>query len=178
MRRTGIPIGIVLALFLCAPAGAAVSRHGVGGALVGGALDCDSCFDAIGFAGFAVFGKIGLTDNWGLLITYRDMEDDENLLLGEKDTYQQIGVQALHMWRPRKLFRPHVKFGIERTDFEAEIGGVTVAADDGAGLAVGGGFEAGTQRVAFFLDYDFTVVELFDEDFEIANLDLGIIFKF
>jgi hypothetical protein len=106
------------------------------------------------------------------------MEDDENFLFDETDSYTQIGVQAVYMWRPSKTFRPHVKFGLERTDFEAEIGGLTVAADDGVGLAVGGGFEAGSQRVAFFLDYDFTAVELFDEDFETANFDLGIIFKF
>jgi hypothetical protein len=170
MRCRRLPILATLALFLCVPADAAVSRHGVGGALVTGLLDCDSCPDTFEFTGFSLFGKVGLTDNWGILVTYRDMEDDEAFVFGE---YTQVGVQALYMWRPSKVVRPHVKFGLERTDFDAPF-----VSDDGTGLAVGGGLEVGSQRVAFFLDYDFTMVELFDEDFEIANLDLGIIFKF
>jgi hypothetical protein len=170
---------IFIAMMLAAlPAAAVESRNGVGGALVSGTLDCDSCIDELDFEGFAVFGKIGFTDHWGLLLKYRDMEDDEVLFLGEEDSYTQLAVQAVYMWRPRKAFRPHVKFGLERTDFEAEIPGVVRDSDDGVALGFGGGFEAGSQRVAFILDYDFTQVELFDEDFDLANFDLGVIFKF
>jgi hypothetical protein len=169
---------MILMLVLTLPAVAVESRHGLGGALVFGTLDCDSCVDEFDFDGFSLFGKIGFTDNWGLLIKYHDMEDDEDFFLDEEDTYTQFAVQGVYMWRAPKAFRPHVKFGLERTDFEAEIPGLLKESDDGVALAVGGGFEAGSQRVAFILDYDFTQVELFDEDFDLANLDLGIIFKF
>lgn len=177
MRQKWIANLMILTCFSIFPAAAAEGRHGLGGALVSGVLDCDSCVDTFEFGGFALFGKIGLTENWGLLITYRDMEDDEDFFLLE-DTYTQLAVQGVYMWRPARQFRPHVKFGLERTDFEKEVPGSGTVSDDGTALAVGGGFEAGSQRVAFFLDYDFTVVELFDEDYDIANLDLGIIFKF
>jgi len=178
MRQKCVPMLMILTFFLFSPAVAAENKHGLGAALVSGVVDCDSCVDSIEFSGFALFGKIGFTENWGLLITYRDMEDDEDLFLNEEDTYTQFAVQGVYMWRPAKRFRPHVKFGLERTDFEAKVPGFVTLSDDGTALAVGGGFEAGSQRVAFFLDYDFTIVELFDEDFDIANLDLGIIFKF
>jgi hypothetical protein len=178
MKRKWMQVVVLLAIFLSLPAAAAENRSSFGGALVFGTLDCDSCVDELDFVGFSLFGKIGITDNWGLLLKYRDMEDDEEFFLGEEDTYTQFAVQGVYMWRAREVFRPHVKFGLERTDFEAEIPGLLKESDDGVALAVGGGFEAGTPRVAFILDYDFTRVELFDEDFDLANLDLGIIFKF
>lgn len=178
MRLKHLPILVVLAFFPFMPAGAADKKHGLGVAVVSGILDCDSCSDTFEFSGFALFGKIGFDKNWGLLITYRDMEDDENFIFGETDSYTQFSVQAVYMWRPTKKFRPHVKFGLASTDFKAKLPGFPTISDDGTGLAVGGGFEAGSQSVAFFLDYDYTTVDLFDEDFETANFNLGIIFKF
>jgi hypothetical protein len=86
------------------------------------------------------------------------------------------------MWRPSKTVRPHIKLGLERTDFERKVPGSPTVSDDGTGWAGGGGFEAGNQRVAFFLDYDITRVKLDiggsnNEDFTFANLNAGIIFK-
>jgi hypothetical protein len=81
------------------------------------------------------------------------------------------------MWRPAKKVRPHVKFGVERTDLEGKIPGFATVSDDDTTLAVGGGFEAGSQKVAFLLDYDITVADIFNEDFAFVNLNLGIIFK-
>lgn len=177
MRLKHLSVLVVLALVPFVSAGAAEKQSGFGGALVAGTLDCESCSDTFEFSGFSLFGKIGFNKNWGLLITYRDAEDDEDFLFNETDSYTQLAVQAVYMWRPSKMFRPHVKFGFESTDFEAEAPGFPTVSDDGTALAVGGGFEAGSQSVAFFLDYDFTTVELFDEDFDIDNLSLGIIFK-
>jgi hypothetical protein len=173
-----VPALAVAALTQFLPAAAADNRHGIGLAVVSGAADCDSCNDAIEFTGYSLFGKIGFTDNWGLMITYRDMEDNEDLFLSEEDTYTQVAVQAVYMWRPTKVMRPHVKFGVERTDLEGKIPGFATVSDDDTTLAVGGGFEAGSQKVAFLLDYDFTLADIFDEDFAFANLNLGIIFKF
>lgn len=153
-------------------------KHGVGFGIDSATLDTDTLPEALEFTGFTLFGKIGFTDNWGLLISLRDMEDDELLLGGEEDSYTQIGVHASYMWRPDKRVRPHVKFGIARTDFDAELPGNPTLSDDGVGISVGGGLEAGSPRVAFFGDADLQVVSLFDEDFAIFDVTLGIIFKF
>lgn len=186
MSRRSFSTSMLLAFFLFLPAVAAEHNSGLGAALAGGAADCDSCFDATAFSGFALFGKIGITRNWGVLITYRDMEQEDDdlfsLFFNEKDTYTQLAVQGVYMWRPSKTVRPHVKFGLERTDIEREIPGAPKVSADGTGWSVGGGFEAGSQRVAFFLDYDITGVKLDfgafnDEDFAFANLNAGIIFK-
>lgn len=171
---------VLVALSFLAASGlsfGAEHKHGIGLGLDSATLDTDSLPEAIEFTGFTLFGKIGFTDNWGMFISYRDMEDDEDLLFGEEDSYTQIGVHAVYMWRPDKRVRPHVKFGLARTDFEAEAFGLTLS-DDGVGISVGGGLEAGSQRVAFFGDLDVNVVSLFGEDFTFSDVTLGVIFKF
>jgi hypothetical protein len=178
MRLRLVWITAVLFVVATLPAGAAVNKNGAGLSAVAGVLDCESCSDTFDFSGYAVFGKIGLDDHWSLYVTFRDMEDDELFLFNEEDSYTQLSVQAAYTWRVSRAFRPYVKFGVTRTDFEAEAPPLPALEDDGVSLAVGGGFEAGSQRVAFLLDYDFTTVELFDEDFDIGNLGLGILFKF
>jgi hypothetical protein len=187
MSRRSVSISIVLTFFLFLPAVAADHNSGLGAALAGGVANCDNCFDATVFSGFALFGKIGITRNWGVLVTYRDMEqrDDDlfSLFFNEKDTYTQLAVQGVYMWRASKTVRPHIKFGLERTDIEREIPGSPTVSDDGTGWSGGGGFEAGSQRVAFFLDYDITRVKLdlgafSNGDYAFANLNAGIIFKF
>lgn len=80
--------------------------------------------------------------------------------------------------QPSSRVRPHVKFGIARTDFDAELPGNPTLSDDGVGVSVGGGLEAGNQEAAFFGDADVQVVSLFQEDFTICDVTLGIIFKF
>ena len=178
MKPKYAPILAILTLLSLAPAGAAESKHGVGIAGVSGIFDCEFCFGPYNFVGFSLFGKIGFDSHWGLLITYRDMDDEEFVIFGDEDSYTQWGVQAAYMWRPSKPFRPYVKFGLERTDYTSEDSILVTVSDDGTSLAVGGGFEAGSQRVAFVLDYDFTVVELFGRDSDIGNAGAGIIFKF
>ena len=56
---------------------------------------------------------------WGLQISYRDMEDDEdNLLPGEEGEFTQIGAHAVVIWRHGKVVRPLVKFGLVQTDID------------------------------------------------------------
>ena len=105
------------------------------------------------------------------------MEDDENLLLGEEDEYTEIGVHGAYMWRPDNKVRPHVKFGFVQTDLEISVPGFSID-DDGTGFSVGGGLEAGSEKVAFFADLDVSTVELFDVDFDFVSVTLGAIFKF
>jgi hypothetical protein len=176
-RRLAVLVALSF-LAACGLSFGAEHKHGVGLGLDSATLDTDSLPEAIDFTGFTLFGKIGFTENWGMFISYRDMEDDEDLLFGEEDSYTQIGVHAVYMWRPDKRVRPHVKFGIARTDFDAELTGFPTLSDDGVGISVGGGLEAGSQRVAFFGDADVNVVSLFSEDFTITDVTLGVIFKF
>jgi ribosomal protein L35AE/L33A len=156
---------------------AAERKHMVGFGLDTAIVDAESLPDSLDFTGFSVFGKVGLTKNWGILLSYRDMEDDENLAFGETDTYTQIGAYGVYMWRPDKVVRPHVKFGVSRIDFEAELPGLTMGDDDIA-FAFGGGLEAGSQQVAFFGDYDFTTVTLLGSDIDFGDLTLGVVFRF
>jgi hypothetical protein len=156
-------VAVLVALSFLAVSGSsfgAEHKHGIGFGIDSGTLDSDPLPEALEFTGFTLFGKIGFTDNWGLFISVRDMEDDELLLGGEEDSYTQIGVHAAYMWRPDMRVRPHVKFGIARTDFDAELPGNPTLSDDGVGISIGGGLEAGTQRVAFFGEADATVVSL------------------
>lgn len=168
---------LALASLLALPVPAVAADHGLGVAIVDATTDCEGCFDRA-HAGLALFGKIGFTPNWGLLVTWRVTEDDEELPLGEEESASQLAAQALTMWRADKAFRPHIKFGLEYTDMEVEIPGLTSRSDGELAPSFGGGFEAGSPTFAFFLDYDLTFVDLFGEDFDIDSLNLGIILKF
>ena len=178
MRRNTLTVIIVLALIFAAPVFGAESNSGVGFGLTGGVVDSDVLSDSLNFTGYMLFAKLGFTDHWGLAVSYRDMKDDENLAFGEEDSYTQTAVHAVYMWRPGKIVRPHVKFGIERTEFEAKEPPFPTLKDDDVAGSVGGGLEVGTPQIAFFGDYDLTRARLFDEDFDIGNLTAGIIFKF
>ncbi len=180
-------LGIVLLSFLSTPGIGAENKHGIGFGINVATVDSDSFFEDEDHDGFSIYGKIGITDKWGIFIFYRDMEDDENFAGGFEQTYEQIGVRALYMWRPDKRVRPHVAFGLTRTDFTADFGGLGLGklSDDGIGISVSGGLEAGSQRIAFFSEYSITVVDLSDlaqpigdDDTTIADLVLGIMFKF
>ena len=156
-------------------------RSGVGVGYNTGTVDSDIFITDFDFVGFNVFYKWGISDRWGVLVSFRDMEDDESFAPGEELEYTQIGVHAVIMWRHGNRVRPHVKFGIASTDMDFTSGGLTVS-DDDVTFSFGGGLEAGSDKVAFFGDFDYTEPELnsgFGEfDFEVANLTLGIIFKF
>lgn len=169
---------LALTLTLATLAFGQTKRHGVGITYDLANLDSDDLPDAISFDGFTIFFKIGFTDNWGLFLDYRDMNDDEDLAFGEEDSYTEYSADAVYMWRPAKKVRPHVKFGLAYVDAEGEIPGFVSLSDNNIGLSFGGGFEAGSPRVAFFLDYEAVFVELFDADTFIGDLGLGIVFKF
>jgi hypothetical protein len=176
MWRTTVCALVVLLIVSSAPVFGAERRHGAGFGLCSGSGEPEDGPE-LDFVGFSIFGKIGFTDHWGLLISYKDMEDDEDLLIGEEDEYTQIGAYGVYMWRHDRTVRPHMKFGFERTELQLSLFGSSID-DDGVAFSLGGGLEAGSQKIAFFGDFDFTTVELFDVDFEIANLTAGVIFKF
>ena len=149
----------------------------------GGTVDSDlPLAEEVDFDGYTLFYKFGFTDTWGLLVSYRDMEDDEDLFLGEEDEYTQFAVHAVYMWRHGNRVRPHVKFGLAYTDFEARIPGFFSDADNDVTLSFGGGLEVGSEKFAFFGDFDYTEPEItlvgVSADLEITNVTLGIIFKF
>ena len=173
-------LGIAIVLVaLPNSASMAENRHSVGFGLDVATVDSDLFFNEEDHVGFSIFGKIGFSDHWGLFLFYRDMEDDEDFF-GLEQTYQQIGAHAVYMWRPNKKVRPHVGFGLVRTDFEADFSGFVVS-DDGVGASVSGGVEVGSQRVAFYAEYQITVVDLDDFDPDSTTIDdllAGIIFKF
>lgn len=186
-RRSPVKLvrgSLILGLFLLAtfPVLGADKRSGAGFGINSGTVDSDILPDELDFVGFTVFYKWGFTDTWGLFFSYREMEDDENLFLGEEDEYTQFGVHAVYMWRAGKRVRPHVKFGLAHTDFEAKIPGLPLLSDSDVTISVGGGLEAGSEKIAFFADFDYTEPEItllgVSQDMEIGNLTLGIIFKF
>lgn len=180
--RTWI-LSFVVMILAIPPVGAGEGRHGIGvGVDIGTTELDDSDEESIDFIGFNVYGKFGITDHWGIFVNYRDMEDDEDLAFGEEDSYRQVGVHAAYMFRPEKVFRPHVKLGATWTDLEARASFGTFS-DSDIGLAIGAGFEAGPPRFAFFLDWEITEasIELFpgaELDLTIDDLTLGFIYKF
>jgi hypothetical protein len=177
MKKLATLTLIALLTTVSAVALAAERRHGVGVGVVIGTGEPDfSGTDEIDFVGGQIFGKVGFTDNWGLLLTFRGMEDEEDVP-GISADYTQISIHGMYMWRPDNKVRPHVKFGLQQTDLELTALTLTID-DDGSAFSFGGGFEAGSEKVAFFLDLDYTEVELFDIDFEGSNLTAGVIFKF
>jgi len=179
MRLCRAILIVVASLVVAAPALAKENRSGAGVAFASGTVDV-SVPDVpdLDFTGYTLFWKYGFTDHWGLLLSYRDMEDDENLLPGEELNYTQFGVHAVYMWRHGKKVRPHVKFGVANTDIEVIDPTLGTASEDELAFSVGGGLEAGSERIAFFADYDFTQFEISGIDFDVANLSLGIIFKY
>jgi hypothetical protein len=175
-----VPMLIVL-LLIAMPAFAKENRSGAGIAYTGGDVTVENVPGSGEFDGYTLFYKAGFNDLWGLLISYRDMTiDDKEVLPGEEFDYTQIGVHAVVLWRHGKKVRPFVKFGLARTEIDlvSPSSIPSTFTDDEIGFSVGGGLEAGSERIAFYADYDFTQVELGAADFDFANLALGIIFKF
>ena len=170
---------IVALLIIAVPTFAKENRSGVGIAVTAGSVDIDVAgVPDLDFTGYTIFWKYGFNDRWGLQLSYRDMEDDENLLPGEEINYTQFGVHAVYMWRHGKRVRPHIKFGVANSDVEIIEPSLGTVSEDDLAFSVGGGLEAGSERFAFYADYDFTQVDLGGTDFDIANLSLGIIFKY
>ncbi len=175
-------VAIVVFLVSCSMA-MAEDRHFVGVGFDVAIVDSDTFFNEEDHIGFSVFGKYGFTDRWGLFLFYRDMEDDEDLfvLIGLEQTYEQVGARGVYVWRPKKKVRPHIGLGLVRTDFDADFGGMGVLSDDGVGLSVSGGLQAGRGRVAFYGEYEITGAELdrLDPDgTSLSNLTVGVVFRF
>jgi len=169
---------IVALLVIALPAVAEENRSGAGIALTSSSIDVDvPGVENIDFGGVTLFWKYGFNDHWGLLLSYRTMTDRETLPPGEEIESRQFGVHGVYMWRHGKRVRPHLKFGVANTDLRFKDYLDTQSVDDLA-FSVGGGLEAGSERVAFYADYDFTQVEFFGFDFDVASLALGIVFKY
>lgn len=141
-------------------------------------LSFDSLSSDLDFSGFTAFLKIGADPRWGIILAYRSVEDDEDLLPGEEISYTQAGIYGTRVWRPEAGFRPHVKFGFIWMDFTLEATGFPTLGETTTGFAVGGGFELGSQRVALLVDYEYGIVELFNENVNLGDLMLGVVFKY
>lgn len=185
----------LLAATLALPAVAETPRFGFGLGVASGSIDNgtypDNCHDYFctpetdEFSGFSLFGRVGLTRHWGLLLSYRDLEESgglrEDEIFGRDDSYSNLGLFATYTWRPQKKIRPHLKFGLARIDYEASGFGFEDS-DDDVTVSLGGGVEIGPQKFAFFADLDVTEINLDMESFEddrlsIGDLTLGIIFR-
>ncbi len=147
---------LLLSLSLPVPA-ADADRHGVGLGLANGNIDSDGSADENDFDGFSVYGRYGSTEHWGLLVSYRGLESDEPFI---DNDYDQFGVHAVYRWRAGRIVRPHVKFGLVRTDFEARLTGGGRLTDNDNSFSFGGGLEVGKTRYAFFADADFADMDL------------------
>jgi hypothetical protein len=179
MKGIRITLIVVALVAITVPTFAKENRSGAGFAYTFGtvAVDIPGVPDA-DFTGYTIFWKQGFTDRWGLLISYRDMKDDENFAPGDEIKYTQFGVHAVVLWRHGKRVRPYIKFGVAQSDLEVTESSMGTASEDDTALSVGVGLEAGSERVAFYADWDYTQVELSGVDFELDNLALGIIFKY
>ncbi len=165
------------ALILAAPAAAADRDSAVGIGITIGALDSGRNADSIEFEGYTLFGKIGLDPHWGVLLSYRDMSDEDFLLFFQDGEYTQVSAQGSYLWRPRKRLRPFVKFGLTRLDYEGDFGSVPNRSDDGIGYTFGWGLEIGGGFVAFLLDWDYARVDLFGDSTDVVNISFGAVLK-
>jgi len=179
--RTIRAIPMLISLLLIAgPASAKENRNGVGVTYTTGKLSIENVPGSGDFSGYTLFYKGGFNDRWGLLLSYRNMAvDSADVGPGEEFGYVQIGVHAVVLWRHAKEVRPFVKAGLVRTDVDISAPGYPAVSDNKSSFSIGGGLEAGSERIAFYLDYDFTRTEMFNlGNFDFSNLNLGIIFKF
>ena len=81
--RALIIVGILIAL-AAVPVLAKDHRNGLGIAVTQGNVDPEIGGSDLDAEGYTVFWKYGFTDMWGLLFSYRDMDDDEDLLPGQE----------------------------------------------------------------------------------------------
>lgn len=179
MKRLPTALILIVLFAVTVPAIAKENRSGAGIGYTAGNLSVDIAgTDDLDFTGYTIFWKQGFNDLWGLLVSYRDMKDDENLPPGDEINYTQWGVHAVVQWRHGKRVRPFVKFGMAKTDLEVTDTSMGTQSEEETAFSFGGGLEAGTERIAFYADYDFTRAELSSIDFDFGDLVLGIIFKY
>ncbi len=172
-----LSIGLATSVF-ATPAFAAVNDDAVGLGFDSSRMTFNFLAEDIEFSGFTGFVKIGADPRWGIILAYKIVEDNEDLLPGEKLSYDQVGVYGSRLWRTEKVFRPHIKFGLISVKFAIESPGSPFLGETTTGLAFGGGFELGSPRVAFLLDYEYGLVQLFNEDVDLNDLMLGVVFKY
>ena len=89
---------VVLFVFGSSLAFGAGNRHGVGIGLTTGTVVPEDVGEETGWAGVTLFGKIGITDQWGIQILIREMEDDEPPAVANGE-YTQFSVHGVYMWR-------------------------------------------------------------------------------
>ena len=171
-----------------------LSKYTIGIGAVGGQVDPESVggsefadgppFTTTGFeadfTGVALIGKVAINPNWGVMFSFRSMEDDEDL--SSSVDYTQVAAQGVYLWNPHQTIRPYVKAGMVFTDLDSGISPQRVTDrredDEGVGISFGLGLEIGSQRYAFFADFDYTDVSLFDVDHDILTATAGVLFKF
>ena len=175
--NTPVPLLVSLLLvLLAAPAYGGEEKFGLGvGVNYGVTVESDSTastFEEQGdTSGFTILGRYLFSNRWGLLLSYRVLEEDQEFDLENK--YRQVGFNAVRMWRNDKAVRPYFKFGLTRTERERPI-----ASEDGIGLSLGGGVEVGSKKLAFIGELESTGVQLGDETMGIASWTAGALFRF
>ena len=135
------------------------------------------------FRGWGLVGRIGLSERWGLQFGYRNMDDHESLNTGEEISLNLITAHAYWVWLETKNSRWHVKFGLSWMDFESRIPSVGTSTDHALGPSVGTGFEWGTPKYAFFVDFGLTFADIelipgVEESLLVGNTISGFIYKF
>ncbi len=164
----------------------AARKYAVGIGYSGSTVDTDvprGVQEEITFDGWSVFGRIGLSDRWGLQFGYRSMKDDENFDPREDISLDMVGVHAYWVWAETEYSRWHVKFGLAWMDFESKIPSVNTFTDHALGPSIGTGFEWGTPRLALFIDFGLTFADIelvpgAEESFLVGNTISGLIYKF
>jgi hypothetical protein len=139
--------------------------------------------DKLTFDGWGVSGRIALSKRWGIQFGYRNMDDDEHLDSGGSLSLDMIVVDSYFFWLKTDHTRWHVKAGLTWTDFEEKIPSVGTSSDQALGPSIGTGFEWGSARYAFFVDFGVTWVDIElipgkEESFIVGNTLTGFSFKF
>jgi len=140
------------------------------------------------FSGLIVFGKAELTRRWGVLLSWRKLEESggdahgDLEIFGENDSFQQLGAYATYRWRARRMLRPHVKVGLAYTEFEARtLGGPGESGND-VSLSFGGGLEWGHPAFSLFAELDATDVAIeaggVSDHLNLGDLTIGFIHRF
>jgi hypothetical protein len=169
-----------------APSPWATRKYAVGVGYSGSTVEADverDGDDQIVFGGWSIFGRAGLTERWGIQFGYRSMEDAESYSSGEEITLDLVGAHAYWIWLETKHSRWHAKFGLTWMEFESKTPTVTRVSDLGVTPSIGTGFEWGSPKYAFFVDFGVTVVDIElipgnEESLLVGNTITGFIYKF
>lgn len=173
-------------------------RFGIGLGLIESFVDngtfqdnCDGLFCAPvsdDFSGFIVFGKAEVTPRWGVLLSYRQLEESggdahgDLEIFGEDDSFRQLGVYATYRWRARKKLRPHVKVGLALTEFEARTPSAPGDSDNDTSLSLGAGLEWGHPAFSLFTEMDLTDLAIeaggASDHLSLGDLTVGFIHRF